>query len=105
MRITANSTTFRGVALVDEPFVKITWGWLSLLAVEVVIAIFFTGFTIVCTRKLQTPVLKSSPLAPLLVAGSDLQGHLGTVGNFDDARRHANSIKVRLEGGKLILAS
>lgn len=105
MRITDNSTVFRGVAKVDRPFVRISWGWLSLLATELVLAIVFLFVTIVSTRKLGAPVLKSSPLAPLLVSGLELQSHLGSIQNLDAARRHADVVQVRLEGGKLVLAS
>jgi len=103
MRITWNSTKVISVARWDQPYVRITWAWLTLLAFEVVLAIFFTIFTIFATRRLGVPVLKSSPLAPLMVPTPELQNNLGTVLDFDQGRRQAETVHVRFEHGKLVL--
>jgi hypothetical protein len=104
MYIIGDSTSFIGIAKQDVPFAEITWAWLILLATELLLAIIFLIATIVTTARLKAPTVKSSPLAPILVPAPELQSHLGSLQNFDEARRQAETVRVRLENGKFVLS-
>ena len=53
---------------------------------------------------LQAPVLKSSALAMLLVPDERLLAAVGNIDDYEEAERRSRMIKVRLMGGKLVLA-
>jgi hypothetical protein len=77
---------------------------LSLLTLELFLSITFLAITIIYTRRLDVPAVKSSPLAILLAPSLELQAQLGNTRNLEIARRQADSLRVRLENGKLVLA-
>ncbi|KAK5654536.1 hypothetical protein OQA88_7165 [Cercophora sp. LCS_1] len=65
----------QGVAWIRETYVEIQWGWTAFLATELLLSYLFLGFTIYTTRKLGTPVLKSSELATVIAASTDEAGN------------------------------
>ncbi|KAI0202412.1 hypothetical protein F4808DRAFT_468545 [Astrocystis sublimbata] len=53
-------------------FIHVRWGWLSLLASQLVLSIVFLVVTIVSTWALQMPLVKSDVLGPMLATSEEL---------------------------------
>ncbi|KAF6806478.1 hypothetical protein CSOJ01_08826 [Colletotrichum sojae] len=102
-----------GTAWKEVSYVEISWGWISMLAVEVVVAAVFVGLMIgsqIGDRESHRESFgfrdaKNSSLATLVVLGSDCQaaagGRLRPVGEL---QRVAKGLKVRLERGQMVAA-
>jgi hypothetical protein len=54
-----------GEALSSETFITVRWGWLSLVAVQLGLTVFFIAWVAIHTRSLGLNVIKSSNLAEL----------------------------------------
>jgi hypothetical protein len=93
-----------GIAWANETFVHIQWGWAAFLAGQMILAYAFLAATIWRTKKLGTPVLKSSELAVLLASTEEVRQKVGSVEGLDQAGETAKSVNVRFEGGRLKLA-
>lgn len=93
-----------GVALANETFVSIRWGWATFLAAQIMLAYLFLAVTIYRTAKLGTPVLKSSELATLLASTEELRVAIGSIEGIQDAGERAKKVAVKLERGRLVLA-
>ncbi|KAK1751795.1 hypothetical protein QBC47DRAFT_405814 [Echria macrotheca] len=97
-----------GVALANETYVSIRWGWAAFLAVQILLAYFFLAWTIYRTAKLRTPVFKSSELATLLASTDELRVAIGSVDGVGVGEKglqeRAKKVPVKFEGGRLVLA-
>jgi hypothetical protein len=83
------------VALVDQQFVIITWGFITMLAAELVLSTGFLLITIILAARFGMPILKSSPLAPFLLVNTDVQAPLRSIRDIHAATREAGSLRVR----------
>ncbi|KAK0646425.1 hypothetical protein B0T16DRAFT_458346 [Cercophora newfieldiana] len=99
-----DSKKLQGVAWSNETFVFIQWGWAAFLAVQMALAYMFLAATIYRTKKLGTPVLKSSELAVLLASTDEVRRAVGSVDELQEAGEKAKKINVRFEEGRLKLA-
>ncbi|KAK0623596.1 hypothetical protein B0T14DRAFT_495052 [Immersiella caudata] len=99
-----DTKTLHGIAWSNETFVHIQWGWAAFLAVQMALAYAFLAATIWRTKKLGTPVLKSSELAVLLASTEEVRQKVGSVDGLGQAGERAKSVNVRFEGGRLKLA-
>lgn len=98
------SATLQGVALANETFVSIRWGWAAFLAAQIMLAYLFLAVTMYRTAKLGTPVLKSSELATLLASTEELRVAVGSIEGIQDAGERAERVVVRLDRGRFVLA-
>jgi len=62
---TANAFLVDGTVLDTRVFVQVRWGWLTVLAVQVLLSLVFFIWTVVMTQKMDVRVLKSSAVAML----------------------------------------
>ncbi|KAK3690529.1 hypothetical protein B0T22DRAFT_516109 [Podospora appendiculata] len=68
-----------GDALENVTYIQIHWGWLSFIAVELVLSTLFLAITVISTRRHKVGVLKGSTLATLLAPGAEWRTRLGGV--------------------------
>jgi hypothetical protein len=95
-------TKAKGTAWREETFVNVRWWWLAFLGGELILSCIFLIMTIISTRRLQAPLLKSSPVATLLATSDEVQGILGTLSDLETAEKNAERMHVQLVGGKLV---
>jgi len=101
----ANSYTINGTALSTATFVEIHWGWLGFLAGELVVAVAFLVATVVLTRNLDLPVVKSSALAVLLAPGAGTRAAIGGVDrDARHLRKRAGTARARFDGAEMVLS-
>jgi hypothetical protein len=106
--IRQQGTSQPGVALANETFVSVRWGWLAFLACQVVLSMAFVLCVAVQTSVWGVAVVKSRALATLLAVGSEdravLERHYGLQGySKDSVRSKVGGLTGRfraLSGGK-----
>ncbi|KAK3690251.1 hypothetical protein B0T22DRAFT_515421 [Podospora appendiculata] len=103
--IADTSRVHRGSAWGEETYVSVVWGWAAFLAAQMLLSYLFLAVTMVRTARLEMPVLKSSELATLILQADEVRAAVGTVGDLRDAESRAKTVRVKLEGGKLVLDS
>lgn len=103
IRTTNETDVFRGTAWETEVYVNIRWGWLSFLAVELVLTTVFIAFTAFMTHRTAVPVLKSSALAAFLAPDGDAQRLIGSIDNLNSAEEKSKQVCVRFDNRNLVL--
>ncbi|KAK0654190.1 hypothetical protein QBC41DRAFT_386543 [Cercophora samala] len=105
-----------GIAWMEESYVSITWGWLTFLAVELVIATVFLLITILAQvrmrarlaaeGKIDVPAVedyKDSYLAPLLALSQEARSAAGGgLRSMDAMKETAKRVHVRFEGSEVV---
>jgi hypothetical protein len=81
--------------------VKIRWGWVSFLAAQLLVSFGFLVVTIVTTRWMRMPIMKSSALATLLAPTESVRSIFDAGESRDVVEKRARAVKVRLVGGRL----
>ncbi|KAJ0299522.1 hypothetical protein COL5a_000051 [Colletotrichum fioriniae] len=112
-----NSFNISGEALTQVSYVHITWGWISMLAVEIVIALLFLALTIVSQIKLNDGQAssreernafreaKNSSLAMLVALDEDSRARAGGgLRPLDELQSASKALKVRFEGRQMVMA-
>ncbi|KXH32511.1 hypothetical protein CSIM01_11096 [Colletotrichum simmondsii] len=112
-----NSFNISGKALTQVSYVHITWGWISMLAVEIVIALLFLALTIVSQIKLNGgqassreernafQEAKNSSLAMLVVLDENSRARAGGgLRSLDELQSASKALKVRFEGRQMVTA-
>ncbi|KAK1720343.1 uncharacterized protein BDZ83DRAFT_630804 [Colletotrichum acutatum] len=112
-----NSFNISGKALTQVSYVHITWGWISLLAVEIMIALLFLALTIVSQIKLNGGQAssreernafreaKNSSLAMLVALDEDSRVRAGGgLRPLDELQNASKALKVRFEGRQMVTA-
>jgi hypothetical protein len=94
----------RGSVLANVTFVSIQWGWLAVLAGQLVVAVMFLITTMMHTSQLEVPVLKSSTLAMLFALDEKSRSTAGGIDSVKAMKEKAGLVHVRLQDGKLVLA-
>ncbi|KAK5659839.1 hypothetical protein OQA88_13302 [Cercophora sp. LCS_1] len=105
LRTSLNQTVaVNGTSWADTTFVAIHWGWVSFLAVELVLSYLFLVATMHRTAKMGTPVLKSSELATVIAATTEIGHAVGSVNGMEEAKEKAKAVGIRLHEGRLVVA-
>lgn len=78
-------------------YVNVRWEWLAFLAAELILTGAFILATIIATRALAVPVLKSSALAALLAPDKQVQQAMGAVDDITVAENKAKLIHARFD--------
>ncbi|UQC81675.1 uncharacterized protein CLUP02_07161 [Colletotrichum lupini] len=112
-----NSFNISGKALTQVSYVHITWGWISMLAVEIVMALLFLALTIVSQMKLNGRQAssreersafreaKNSSLAMLVALDEDSRARAGGgLRPLDELQSASKALKVRFEGRQMVTA-
>lgn len=97
------TTLVQGLVYRDETYILIRWGWLTFLALEILLAHAFLIVTILWTRRSGTPVLKTSSLGAMLILSDEARRAVGTIDRFDEAKQRSKRVKVRLRGNQIVL--
>ena len=94
-----------GTALLPETYIRVSWGWLTLIAVQLLMAVVVLALTIVETNRLQTKVLKNSPIATLVVLEDEARARMGgnDVVKYRQLEKRATKVTVRLANDMLTL--
>ncbi|KAF6828957.1 hypothetical protein CPLU01_08187 [Colletotrichum plurivorum] len=107
-KFTQSAFNVTGEARRDIPHVRVTWGWISLLAAEITMAALFLGLTIVYNtggRESKFRDAKGSSLATLVALSGDCRAAAGGgLGPVSELERIAKGLKVRLQAGQIVLA-
>jgi len=104
MRGAPNAFPVHGTNWAQVTFVEIRWGWLTFLAVELVLAVVFLVATAVYTRRHGVQVLKSSALATFFAPAEDCRAAIGGVGGgVGDMKKKARGAYVRFTGSEMVL--
>jgi hypothetical protein len=85
-----------GSALSNETFVKIRWGWITLLLGQFILTAAFLIVTAVVTNQMKGQVLKSSAIALLLALGDDCRSIMGGIESVPAMMRKARVLQVKL---------
>lgn len=83
---------------------RVHWGWVSVLSLQLGCASLFLFLVIVSTTRAQMQVLKSSSLATLTALRPEDRRELGGMLSIDHLEDNARKTKVRLERGASGLA-
>lgn len=105
LRSTSSIGPLLGTAWREEVYVNVRWGWLAFLAVELVLAGAFILATIIATRALAVPVLKSSVLAALLAPDKEVQQSMGVVDDITVAENRAKLTHARFDNRNLVFVA
>lgn len=91
-----------GTAYTPQAFVRVHWGWISVLSLQLGATVAFLLLTILATGRRGMQVFKSSSLATLCALRPGARQELGGMGAFEvsRARARAGRVKVRLERGE-----
>lgn len=81
---------------------NVRWWWLAFLGGELILSCVFLAITIISTRRLQAPLLKSSSVAALLATSDSVQEVLGSLSDLQNAEKNADLIHVALVEGKFV---
>ena len=92
-----NGTNHTGIAFVEETYVHVRWGWITLPLLLVVSGVVFLALAMFETRRHQVEIWKSSSL-PLLFHGlsGQTKSQVRTVNLVSDMETRATETKVRL---------
>ncbi|KAK0633884.1 hypothetical protein B0T14DRAFT_491972 [Immersiella caudata] len=88
-----------GVVFAETTFVHIRWAWLSYLLVELLLSCLFLMGIIGWTAFTKAQNLGGSSLATLCALDEPTRQGLGHVGDYDELRRRAARVHVRLAEG------
>ncbi|KAH8904952.1 hypothetical protein BR93DRAFT_882125 [Coniochaeta sp. PMI_546] len=88
-----------GTAYTPQAFVKVHWGWISVLSLQLGFTLVFLFLTILATGRKGMQVFKSSSLATLCALRPEVRNELGGMGGFERLRSRARRMRVRLERG------
>ncbi|KAK0654814.1 hypothetical protein B0T16DRAFT_395715 [Cercophora newfieldiana] len=88
-----------GVVFAEMAFVNIRWAWLSYLLVELVLSSLFLVGIIWWTSFTKARNLGGSALATLCALDEATRQRLGHIGDYEELRRRAARIEVRLAEG------
>lgn len=100
-RYTAGGTpVVVGRARTPQAFVRVHWGWICVLSVQLGAAGVFLGLTMWTTAGRRMQVLKSSSLATLCALRPDARRELGEMRDFGRLREKAGRMRVRVEQGE-----
>lgn len=117
-QVASDIANITGTAWIEESYVSIIWGWLTFLAVELVIATVFLVITIVFQVKMRARLAaegrsdisvveeyKDSYLAPLLALSQESRSAAGGgLQPVDGMKGTAKRVLVRLEGSQVVLS-
>jgi hypothetical protein len=88
-----------GVVFAETTFVHIRWAWLSYLLVELLLSSFFLMGIIGWTAFTKARNLGGSALATLCALDEPTRQRLGHIGDYEELRRRAARVQVRLAEG------
>lgn len=102
-RSSMNAYLINGTVLTYQTYVKVRWGWITILAVEQIMACVFVIITIVHTQRRSVDVLKRSVLASLVVLDESVRAVMGgKATNVEDLEKKAAGVNVRFKDGRII---
>ena len=81
---------------------KIQWGWLTFLAVQLGISILYLAITMRLTYSYNVQVLKSSSLATMLALEASTQAGIGKITSIDEAKKIAKTTSTKLMQEELV---
>jgi hypothetical protein len=90
-----------GETFAAQTIINVRWGWLSLLAVQVMLTAVILAVMVRMTTASGVQVLKDSSLATMCFLDPDTRTALGPVDDFKTVRERARSVKVTLGRGRL----
>ncbi|KXH63685.1 hypothetical protein CSAL01_02406 [Colletotrichum salicis] len=115
LRYTANSFNISGEALTQVSYVHITWGWITVLAVEIGVALLFLALTIISQSNLNSGQAssreeryafreaKNSSLATLVALDEVSRARAGGgLRPLDELKGASKSLRVRFEGRQMV---
>lgn len=82
-----------------QTFVRVDWGYLAMLASQLLLSLIFFVATAVQTRTAGLHIFKGSPLATMCGLDTDARQQLGELRDFEDMERRAREAKVTLQWG------
>jgi hypothetical protein len=88
---------FNGTVFTPQVFVKVRWGWIALLASELVLTSLFLVATVAETFSARAPVLKGSSLPTLCILDKEARERLGSVSDIETLRREARRLRATLD--------
>ncbi|KAK1671305.1 hypothetical protein BDP55DRAFT_560652 [Colletotrichum godetiae] len=115
LRYTANSFNISGEALTQVSYVHITWGWITVLAVEIGVALLFLALTIISQSNLNSGQAssreeryafreaKNSSLAMFVALDEVSRARAGGgLRPLDELKGASKSLRVRFEGRQMV---
>lgn len=92
-----NGQSQDGVQLIPESYVRVRWGWLAFLALQVFLVVVFLGSIVAQTAIWKVKVLKSSTIATLFAIGAEdkvllERQNLGGINNTAEMTRQADML-------------
>ncbi len=85
--------------LVPQTFVSVSWGYVAMLAAQLLLTALFLAATVARTRASRLQILKGSSLATMCGLDRDARKALGGIYDPDTLDRAARDVRVRLERG------
>jgi len=95
--ISNDTAVVNGTVLTAQTFVSIRWGFIAMLAAQLILATLFLVSTIVQTHLSHTQILKGSALATLCGLDGDTRKALGGMEDVKLLSVKARQLKVTLE--------
>jgi hypothetical protein len=86
----------RGTVYTPQARVRVHWGWICVLSVQLGCTFVFMGLTIWATGRKGVEVMKGSSLATLVALDAGVRGEMGGLGGFERLKQHATRVRVRL---------
>ena len=88
-----------GTVKTPQAFVEIRWGWMTMVAAQLVLTALFLGMTGVYTHRMHMQVIKASSLATLCALDKNTREHIGGINDLEGLKERAKCLAVRLQKG------
>ncbi|KAH7117406.1 hypothetical protein EDB81DRAFT_916196 [Dactylonectria macrodidyma] len=88
-----------GTVFTPQAYVRIHWGWMAMLATQLLLTALFLAVTILTTHSAHLQVMKSSSLATVCGLDEASRKHLGGISDFETLNKRAKCLKISLERG------
>ncbi len=76
---------------------RIRWGWLGFLLVELALAFVFLAGSIVTTSRASLQIIKGSSLATMVALDEKVRYQFGGINNMDRLQEKAATVDVQME--------
>lgn len=97
LRVTPERANLTGTVFAPQTVVSIHWGYISMLAAQLMLASIFLAAAAASTYSHGVQIMKASPLATLCGLGQDTREALGDLNEFEALKSRAAKAKVNLD--------